>query len=1284
MAGRSSTDGRDSLPDRDSQPLEERPLNNIEHLRELFYTHPCEFAGPEPRLDYHALGGPGLERLCFHLLLAEGRSPRFFGNPGQAQYGIDLIVADGKQCTVYQCKNVATFDRPAFKKALGVFAKDWLTDQLHLTIPDRFVLCCPLDLRERSANENWQELIDEFARDHDVAVEIWHREILDGRLRHQPDVVADLFSPRIAELFCRLDDWNEGLFRPVRANSGERRAIERYLELQAADRIVREDKVAAQFAEILGTHKLLLVLGASGSGKTITTLDLSKTLAGGAWRVFFVSLRHQTSDDNLVAGIKRRSMRPTIFVLDDCHLDFDLVERVTERLLPLLGDRPIRLALTAQAHPEEPEALRGSVVDFVDSCEDAGQVLWLAPTVEQYAAIVAQAVPVLRGLSQPRLERLYEATAHDLILLDAVLEDLSDPAEVDALEEEALYRMALRRYFGGDSVHAPNLKRLAAVAQFDLAIPQAELPQPVEPGRQQAVGRLTVATGRPPSLSFVHASAAELVFRALCWIDADSSWLEVARQHIVDFFLASIDNHRQWDRELHQFLRGRLRLADDLSLKQAVLADSALLERLAAQQRSIPLPTLSLMTFLARGVPVSLPYATWLSDAIEQLVLTPEVADHGSIGLIGLALRNLGLLGGGFLEDLEAKVGPERMLRLLEARGTLLELFRTLQYSTSAFAAKLLDALDPAQVEHLIGRTIAEGRSIGTLNLALRELGSRPLADGSGLTQLEALEAKLGAQPMMRLLKARGTLLELFKTLEHSTPAFAAELVEALNPARVEHLIGRTIAEGRSIGTLHLALRELGSRPLADGSGLTQLEALEVKLGAQPMMRLIEARGTLFELFKTLEHSTPAFAAELVEALNPAQVEHLIGRTIAEGRSIGTLNLALRKLRRTIPPSHARLETLVGLQGWWRLVCSNGDLNDLAYILGDLSEGFRSRLLSPAEAPSVEEWGTVIRRGSFYDLCRFARDGTGYLPAETLRRAREAAAKAAAVTFDIGDWLAVNTGLQILPEIEDAPFRATLRVEADHFLEDVSVSSLAFEGFSPAVNAIACLWRERPQLRPELASRFWSILPAPHDWPEDERFLVAARLLLILARSTDLPQKDAVAVLKAFCPLPESLPLDKTHTRPMCFFWWDLFALWFERGHELARRFGDLETPTVWTHLIDLVKQRAEERMSNEKKLDLLAFAGVLAFLLPELRPAVRAAVVGRVRGVRYLQKAAEALTFVPAFFALHGLSLLCPPAANFTSARCARLLQSASEYEARGPAIDYLCADVRKRARTS
>src|SRR5258705_7263817 len=188
-----------------------------------------------------------------------------------------------------------------------------------------------------------------------------------------------------------------------------------------------------------------------------------------------------------------------------------------------------------------------------------------------------------------------------------------------------------------------------------------------------------------------------------------------------------------------------------------------------------------------------------------------------------------------------------------------------------------------------------------------------------GRTQLTALEARLGGEPMLRLIRANGTIFELFKILKYTTPGFAAGLINALDLLSMTRLPPKSTAETRTTLFLTLALRELAERNMPAPDGRTQLTALEGHLGGEPMLRLIRANGTIFELFKILENSTPGFAAGLINALDSPTVAALIDKTIAERRAIGTLNLALRELaERNMPEPDGRTQ-LTALEGHLRV-----------------------------------------------------------------------------------------------------------------------------------------------------------------------------------------------------------------------------------------------------------------------------------------------------------------------------------------------------------------------------
>ena len=716
-------------------------LEDVAHLAAPYGYHLCKAATYGLALPYASIGGAGFERLCFHLLLSQGRKPRFFGRSGQAQYGIDLIVSDGEQSTVYQCKNKQVYTADDLRSDLNLFAENWLVGRPELLAPNRFILCCTarVDLRD-----DWEIAKQKFSDDHNVTVEEWHLDTLNGWLRQEPDIVADLFGNDIAERFCGRSNWNDGLFRPLLPGCGEP-VVERYLTLSDANRLVHDPTTVARFREILTGQDIVLIEGLSGNGKTIAALDLSRSLKNAEWRVFFVSLRNEVDEQTLFEGIKSRCVRPTLVILDDCHRDWATIERVVSRVRYALSGREYELVLTAQTAASSAEPLAGEHSFFVEECREKQRALTIAPTIDQYRAILARAYPTLDGLSKRSIERLYAMTAHDLAALDILLDAMEDRslANVDLLSDT--FPRVLRRYFGREKVHAPGLKALAAVAQFDIAVPMTLLPETFERSENlNAATRLIVRTGLPASgqptgITFIHASAAEIIFRALSWADTDPDWTSVAATEI-SHHLTSLPSLNAFNRTLGLLLRTRLRLANDSNLKLNVLASPEVSARIGIQANSIPLQYLSLATFLTRNLGQTLPYSHWLATRLEALFVEQDSTRKDGLGQIGLNLRSLSAAHSTLHASLEARIGSAPVLRLIRTNGTIFELIIILQHITPGFAAGLINALDPPIVAALIDKTIAEGRSIGTLGLALRDLADRYMPEPDQRTQLTALE----------------------------------------------------------------------------------------------------------------------------------------------------------------------------------------------------------------------------------------------------------------------------------------------------------------------------------------------------------------------------------------------------------------------------------------------------------------------------------------------------------------------------------------------------------------
>ena len=1245
--------------------LREMQRGQISHL--LGHV-PSMAAGPLGQWDslpYAELNGPGLERLCFRLLLADRKVPRYFGDNGEAQFGIDLIVSNGDDCTVFQCKNHANFEIGEFKALLAKFEQEWLRARAELPKPVEFVVVWPVMHTERQDVETVKK---DFFEHTGVRVEVWHRDILDHRLRDLPDIVADLFSLHAVQRFCTRQNWDADIFRPLEPNSGDRRAVGRFLDLLRDNRVVLDPSAVERFDEILGSQAVAILSGASGSGKTITSLALAKGFDDGAWRVFYINLRQQVSEQQLVNGVRQRSISPTVFIFDDAHLNLDLVQRTIDRLADILGDRWVRIAVVMQAAGIGSDDYDGPIQDFIEECTTGKAVIELVATEARYAAIVARSRPDLPSLSDERLRRLVALSGRSLALLDEVLPLFATVDDLDTVDLEQIFPLVLRRYFKKEKggVSAPALKRLAGLGQFDVVVPVEDLPDPFEPRWEEVVNRLTLTFGRPESRAFFHASVAELLFRTLSWADGDNDWIEaVAKVWVARLGSACAINPV----DLPLFLRSRLRLVDDLPLKQRILCDKTLLATLEKGRGGLRVEWLSLMVMLTRAVEPEPPFAAWMMDQIVRMVAEPTNVGTGSVGKLGLAFREIGLRDPEqtHLRKLEEQIGPGALLALLRERADLAAFLGVLQHTSVEFAGRLTRALDPLTVAALLQHTREWQGSVGAaLAFTLRELGLRDPEQ----TQLRDLDDKIGSDALLGLLRERADLSAFLNVLQYTSAEFAGRLIRALDPLTVAALLQHTRDRQGPVGTLSLTLRKLG---LHDPEQ-TQLRELEDKIGPDALLGLLRERADLPALLNVLRYTSVEFAGSLIRALDRATMAEFIDRTIVLGSSIGTIAFPIGYIRHHLPECADRLDSMIGPDNLWRLFVSNGDLNDLSPLLPALGRSLRDAFIS-LEQGSECRWRDLTARSNFFAICRFARDCFLDLPEIVGCRLTQVIKASVTGSLQRTPWAAFASSRAIIEKLVPSDLKDFLMEAAGDRIARLGPDDLRAEDIETAPSLLLTVQHHRPDLWPIAARDFWRIVPPESTWPDDYHRLIAGRFLLQLASLPEVSKSDAERVIRAFTTRPPTL--DGAESKVVWLFLWNLFSAWYERGRPFSDRFRGLQPLEFWDKLVQCVKQQAPRRR-NEDKLNLLILAGLLRFLVPETAQVLRSELSGRLKGIRYLLNKTGELTMLPAFFALQGISILVPQRDVFTPERRRVLVEKASEYPQRTASLDLVCGWLR------
>lgn len=374
----------------------------INHLQRGFFFTKQPLSPADDSLPYHQLSWEGFERLCYLLLLDQENVPRYFGNHGQEQYGIDLLVTQSNKTIVYQCKNLRKITKSIIKEILESFESQWL-GKPYLPKPTEFVLCCPLPIRDLKLNEFWTTTEREFQARTGVNGVFWDREYLDERLRKLPDVVADLFSDRIAEHFCHINNWKSDIFRPLISGSGDS-TVSRYLTLRDTGRVYIDPKIEKDFSETLLSSGSLLVRGEPGSGKTITGLALAESLHHilGYYRIFYVSLKYAIAEDLFVEGIRRRLTRPSIFFIDDCQGNFDKLYRIHNRAQRIQTTNPGKglFIFISRITPNLEDELGGYDSDFEKGMAHAKALIDFHSTPDLFRQIITRLKPELVEIPQ--------------------------------------------------------------------------------------------------------------------------------------------------------------------------------------------------------------------------------------------------------------------------------------------------------------------------------------------------------------------------------------------------------------------------------------------------------------------------------------------------------------------------------------------------------------------------------------------------------------------------------------------------------------------------------------------------------------------------------------------------------------------------------------------------------------------------------------------------------------------------------------------------------------------
>jgi hypothetical protein len=935
----------------------EWPASSVPHLSDPFWHDQAAASAsvPHDTLPYSDLSSQAFERLCFRLLLIEGKLPSFWGRPYfGAQQGIDLICYDGQSCTVYQCKRVANVRPGEIAEWLTTFETEYLrsrvppAEEAHgLPRPKTFVLycACTVNLTPRMTEE-----IDGFTRRTAIPVQIVSRAVLDELLRRKPDVVSDTFGARVAQAFCAADDWRQALFVPAAPpprdtfNVARDPAVDRYLELTATDRVVVDRRRLGKFSETLTNKGLVLLLGAPGTGKTTAALSYAERSRSPRPRVYLIRDWLHAPIESVVLGIVDRARSwVSIFVLDDVHRDLDKADRIV-RTLQSPSAPPLQIVMTARGTGADFPAVHGADRNnVIQRCVADGDVIVMETDDAFLRELVEKHAPEAAVVSGLHLKLLRAATSGNLRLVDQALSQIADEATFDALDGDQLFAGFLNQCFGTVYVHEPSLQNIAALAQFEITVLRSTVD--IAAVTRESLKGVVRVEGRPAAYRFAHASLAELLFVSLCYASDVPNREELAARAIVDHIQLLEPSAREHTLSLVVGAQLSLLSAPDIAI--AVLSDQTIMGMICSEGARDSLLIARALTLLA-AVPADSPISAAYREAALRRVRALIDAGYPD------DIRTIGAL----LSALYGTDGPE-VDRLVEAMNiqtwlqppvTFDDVFFLLQGAVDSFADKLLDGIGVDDVaQRLVDTTARSPRPAAFRTWHLR-YGKLRARTASGRTRFERMLDSLDPAIFADLLARAGTLADVATLVRVAPTRYTNALNRSLGPDGMRRIVDRTgdVRLPLSLLTLYIAAWRDGRTV-----SLPRLLQFETNLRPSDVIRLLRKRGTIMDFLRWLTVFTPDFARKMIGVLTRRDVDDLVKAAIVQRRSLEDLGALIAfgaSLTNNMPAP--RLQSRLTVYSTLQLLSGAGSIVDFVSVLQSVDTQYGTALLR-AVTPSV-------------------------------------------------------------------------------------------------------------------------------------------------------------------------------------------------------------------------------------------------------------------------------------------------------------------------------------------
>lgn len=475
------------------------------------------------------------------------------------------------------------------------------------------------------------------------------------------------------------------------------------------------------------------------------------------------------------------------------------------------------------------------------------------------------------------------------------------------------------------------------------------------------------------------------------------------------------------------------------------------------------------------------------------------------------------------------------------------------------------------------------------------------------------------------------TFCDLIDSLRHAPKTTAREMIDTLSPEKIKEIIDNTINGDQPMDNIYIGLRALRTKGL--------LENLETKINPTDYLKLVEKKGTFFELIHILHFSSQTMVKSLMGNISADLTGRLIDKAVAKKLLFNSFHRELKLLKRLCGGFDLVFEQKIGVGNILKLIFNNGNLGILVELVNSFTvqEISQLKLIEMFRLIPGNKKDEFILRGDFYKFCAaLVHCRQLYLVPKNIKEISPGEVAIIQTLIAKSTLKSMNRGISAVNYFPHKGYKVLLSRLVGDFVEKIKIEDILPLSASEQIAYLSIL----SQLEKSAKSRITEItgnLNEP-EFIKEKNFISSLQLLqhVLVVNDVDLQLRKDILKLSNSLKIKDKLSQETSLN--VFLFVWNTYSLYTEISEN---NFSEWLDPDIVNSIYRVIERHKRIKINIEGTRHFLMLIGLLDYL--EIAP-------GRTRRLfprgfkllnlsrTFLAQVLEKSPFIPGFFYLKGI----------------------------------------------